>query len=295
MSAGETPVVVTAVPVAFDRDGGLNVDGTRQVFNKAAHSGVDGVLTCGTTGEFVSLDPSERSSLMTVAAEEFEHIRWIPHVGAASLYQVEKLIDQARRAGATEVALLTPYYLPTTDAAMRRFFEKAADAASDMDVYVYAFRDRTGNMVSSSLMADLAQIANVVGAKVSGEGPEVLRQYRAAVGDDFVLYTGDDAAVARVDQFGAQGVVSGNAGALPGPFTHLATLVRREVGGEEFQTAQAAVDDVSRILQGDMGRLKAALRLQGIDAGYPRMPIEEPDPFAMREIERVVQAYGDQH
>lgn len=292
MRARQTPIVVTAVPVAFERNGALNVNGTRQIFNKAAHSGVDGVLAFGTTSEFVSLDAAERIPLMTVAAEEFEGVRWIAHVGAASLYQVVQLVNHARRAGATEIALLTPYYLPTTDAAMLRFFQDAASAAAGLDVYVYAFRGRTGNVVSSALMGELAQITNVVGAKVSGEGPEVLEQYRAAVPDDFILYTGDDAAVARVDQFGAQGVVSGNAGALPEPFTHLAGLVRQRANAEELQAAQAAVDDVSAVLQGDMGRLKAALRIQGVDAGYPRMPIKEPDRSTMREIERVVQEYA---
>jgi dihydrodipicolinate synthase/N-acetylneuraminate lyase len=36
--------IITALPIAFRRDGSLNLDGTREIFQKAAVSGVQGVL-----------------------------------------------------------------------------------------------------------------------------------------------------------------------------------------------------------------------------------------------------------
>ncbi len=293
MSEVFRPVIITALPVAFGRDGSLSLEGTRQIFRKAASSGVDGVLPLGTTGEFVSLDDQERGALVDLAVQEFAGMRCIVHVGAASSYQVARLIGQARDAGVTELAVLTPYYLPTTDAAMLRFFTEAAEAAAGIPLHIYVFRARSGNMVSTELMRDIAAVPGIVGAKVSGEAPERLREYRAVVPDSFALYTGGDDVVARVDEYGAQGVVSGNASALPGPFTRIASLVAGGAGADEIAEAQRAVDDVVTVLAGDMARLKAALRLQGVDAGYPRMAIEEPDEATMREIARVVQAYAD--
>lgn len=292
MSQADRPVIITALPVAFDRDGRLNIEGTRQIFKKAAASGVQGGLPLGTTGEFASLSVAERGEVLEVAVDEFTELRCVAHVGAASAYEVRQLIGQAQVVGVKELALLTPYYMPATDSEMLHFFEECAQATGDTRIYVYAFRARTGNRVSNELMHDVSQIPNIVGAKISGETIERVGEYREVVSESFDIYTGGDADLMRVGQFGVQGVISGNASALPRPFTHLAGLINSAAGSDELADAQAAVDDVCDVLKGDLARLKAALRLQGIDAGFPRMPIDEPDDAAMRELERIVDAYG---
>lgn len=283
--------IITALPIAFRRDGGLSLDGTRQIFEKTACSGVEGALVLGTTGEFVSLSDGERAEIIQVALEEFSRMRCVVHVGAASLYQVLQLIDQARSLGATEIAVLTPYYLPVTDSMMLEFYTAVSAASNGLDVYVYVFRDRTGNFVTTEVMALISRLPNIVGAKISGESLEQLAAYRSVVPESFILYTGSDRDIARAADYGAQGVVSGIASTLPKPFRSIVAKLAEGANAAELAIAQAAVDDAVDTIQGDMARMKAALRLEGIDAGYPRMPIEEPDKAALADIKRVVEAY----
>jgi 4-hydroxy-tetrahydrodipicolinate synthase len=285
------PDIITALPVAFHRDGALNLDGTREIFRKAARSGVQGGLVLGTTGEFVALSFEERGQIVQVAALELAPIRCIVHVGAASLYEVLRLITQARDAGVQEIAVLTPFYLPVTDAEMLRFYAAVSEASAGLQVYVYVFRARTGNFISAELMARIATLPNIVGAKVSDEPLDRLAEYRAVVPDDFIIYTGGDRDIARAAQYGAQGVISGIASTLPKPFTDIAALLGSGADEAALAAAQEAVDDAVDTVRGDMARMKAALRMQGVDAGWPRMAIEEPDAASLADLERAVTLY----
>lgn len=286
------PEIVTALPVAFDSKGRLDIAGTAQIAAKAAGSGVDGVLALGTTAEFVSLDIEERALITEATLQACKNIRTIVHVGGASQYEVLKLIERARSAGVRELAVLTPYYLPISDRQMQSFFATTSEAAGDCDVYVYVFPERTGNPVSPQLLARLARLPGIVGAKISGASGRDLAAYREAVGEEFVLYTGDDRQIARVAGLGGQGVVSGIASCLPRPFTELAELVATGAAGEPIAAAQAAVDQVVDVVQGDIARIKAVLRMQGIRAGSPRMPIQEPDSAELAVLHSLVEHYG---
>lgn len=285
------PEIITAVPTAFTRRGELNVEGTRQIFRKSATSGVDGAFVLGTTGEFPSMTFDERGRVVRVALEELAGKRCIIHVGAASRYEVLRLIDQARDLGATEIAAITPYYLPATDDALRRHYAAISRASDGLRVYVYAFRARTGNYVTPEMMAELAALPNIAGAKVSGEPLGQISAYRAAVPDDFVLYTGSDRDVLQAVNSGAQGIVSGVGSALPEPFLNAASLVAAGADGPGLQEGQAAVLDAVAAIGGNMASIKAALSFEGIDAGYPRMALDEPDDAKLAEIEHIVRRF----
>lgn len=69
-----------------------------------------GRLRAGDHGEFPALSLDQRGNLTRLAVEVLSpRMRGIVHVGAASLFEVLQLMDQARDAGAREIAVLTPY------------------------------------------------------------------------------------------------------------------------------------------------------------------------------------------
>lgn len=284
--------VLTAVPVAFHEDGALDLDGSREILQFVARSGNEGAFVLGTTGEFPSLSFEERGQLVELSLRELaDHMRVVVHVGASSEYEVLRLIAQARALGAREIAVLTPFYLPATDDALRDFFAAVSAASDGLDVYVYVYQKRSGNFVSVELMAELARLANVVGAKVSEEPLELIAQYRAVVPAEFVLYTGADRELAKAADFGAQGVVSGISSVLPKPFR---ALISAAESGDAaaLEAAQRDVDSVVDAIAGNMGRMKAAYAELGINGGTTRMAIEAPDAAALAAIGEAVRAHG---
>lgn len=283
--------ILTAVPVAFHSDGSLDPAGSRAILEYVAASGNEGAFVLGTTGEFPVLSLDERAMLTELSAEVLsDRMRVIVHVGAASTYEAVRLVEQARAAGIREVAAITPYYLPSSEDGIFGYYRAVAEAADGIDVYVYVFRDRCGNTVSDELMARLAQVPGIVGAKISGESLARVDAYRAAVPVDFLLYTGSDRDLARAADHGAQGVVSGISSVLPKPFRELAAAA--DSGDPaRLAAAQRAVDDAVDVIAGDMGRMKAAYRLLGVTDSTTRMVIDPPDAATLAEIERAVERY----
>ncbi|MEU6250099.1 dihydrodipicolinate synthase family protein [Glycomyces sp. NPDC047010] len=287
-----TPDIITAVPVAFGADGALDLDGSRAILRHVAASGNEGAFVLGTTGEFPAMSIEERNLVAKASVVELApHMRVIVHVGAPSLHEVLQLIEGARAAGATEIAVITPYYLPATDNALREFFGAVSAASDGLDVYLYVFRNRTGNFVSAELMAELALLPNVKGAKVSEESLDVIAAYRAVVPEGFALYTGADRDLGRAAEFGAQGVISGVSSVFPKPFRELAAAV--ESGDKEsIAEAQFKVDDVVATVKGDMTRMKAAYAMMGVPAGTVRMAVEAPSDEALADLRRAVDLYA---
>jgi dihydrodipicolinate synthase/N-acetylneuraminate lyase len=218
-------------------------------------------------------------------------MRVIVHVGAPSIWQTLQHVEQAKRAGAKEISALTPYYLTSTDAALLDYFTQVSAASDGLDLFIYVYRAVSGNFVCNELMARLAQLPNVVGAKVSEEPLEQLAAYRAVVPESFVLYTGSDRDLARAESYGAQGVVSGISSVLPKPFRALAEAA--DSGDRErIATAQSAVDDAVDTIKGNMARMKSAYKFLGINGGTVRMAIEQPTSADLVEIERAVKAHS---
>lgn len=278
MTTASRPDVITAVPTAFAADGSVDVEASRAILEFVGQSGNEGAFVLGTTGEFAALSVAERNELARLAVEVLsERMRVIVHVGGASLFEVRQLIDGARAAGATEIAVLTPHYLPVTDAALVEFFGAVNAYADGLSVFVYVYQKRANNFVSVDLMREISRLSNFVGAKVSEEPLSLLAEYRAVVPDDFVIYTGADADILRVADYGAQGVVSGVSSVLPKPFR-----------GSD----QEAIDTAVTAIAGDMERMRVALQLQGVAAGTSRMAIAEPDADVAEQIRAAVESVG---
>ncbi|WP_022924652.1 dihydrodipicolinate synthase family protein [Serinicoccus marinus] len=271
-----SPTIFTATPTAFHPDGSLDLEGSRAILEHISRSGNEGAFVLGTTGEFAALTVAERGQVVEAAMNILgHHMRVVVHVGAASVYEVLQLVEQARAAGAREIALITPYYLPATDAAMLDFFTTADAACDGLDLFVYAYARRTGNSVSTELMARLAELPHVVGAKVSEEPLEQLQAYRSVVPDGFQLYTGADRDILAVGAVGAQGVVSGVSSVLPRPFRTAAAAADQD--DDARAAAQADVDEACDVIAGDIARMKEAYRVLGVTDTTTRMAIEAPD------------------
>lgn len=284
------PIILTAIPVAFGEDGAVSIEANTAILRKCAESGVDGAFVIGTTGEFPSLSEEERRQLTRLSLDVLSNKRVVVHVGAASLHQVERLIEIAREEGAKEVACITPYFLPSSDEALLAFYRRVSEVSDGLGVFVYLFKDRTGVTVSPELMAQIAKFPNIIGVKISGESLATVGEYRKHLPADFLVLTGSDREIGRLDTVGANGVISGIASVYPEPFVKMAEAI--EAGIEDRAALQEDVNATVDGLLGDIERLKTGLRLQGIPAGHARMAVGMPDAATMALLEDLNAKYG---
>lgn len=285
------PIILTAIPVAFADDGSVSIEGNRAILAKCAASGVDGAFVLGTTGEFPALSDEERRGLTRLSLDVLSAKRVVVHVGAPSLYQVEKLIAQTREEGGKEVAVITPYFLPSTDAALLAFYGRISEISNGLGVFVYLFKDRTGVSVSPELMAEIAKLPNIIGVKISGESLETVGRYCKALPEGFLVFTGSDREIGRLTDVGADGVISGIASVYPEPFVAMADAVAGGAAAERAEL-QGDINAVVDGLLGDIERLKGGLRRQGIAAGRARMAVGEPDGAGNAQLDALHAKYG---
>jgi 4-hydroxy-tetrahydrodipicolinate synthase len=280
------PKVISAIPVSFHDDGGLDLPGTREIMAFVAGSGVDGAFILGTTGEFPSISAAEHLAVTELALEVMPQIDVVVHVGAPSLFQVQQLIRQSQAAGASAIAVLTPYYLQATEEAIFGFYEAVSSMSSGLRVYVYLFEARSGNAVTPELLARIAALPNIVGAKISGQSLEQIAPYVSAVPAGFEVFTGGDADIASTSAHGLTGVVSGVSSCFPSPFVDAARAI---AGGADAELAalQLTIDRVVAAIEGQPGRMKEAHRMMGLNAGTSRMKTEvisEQELLTLREL-----------
>ena len=283
--------ILTAVPTAFHRDGALDLEGSRAIFRFVGQSGNEGAFVLGTTGEFPAVDAEEFAVLVEAALAELAgRMRVIVHVGQPSAYEAVRLTTIARELGATEFAALTPYYLPATDDSIFEYYRAVSEAVGDGRLYVYIYPARSGNPVTPELLVRIAELPNVVGAKISELPLDDITAYRAAVPAGFELYTGADRDLIAAVGVGAQGVVSGVSSVTPKPFRALADAGRAG-DADAIAAAQTAVDEVVSLIGGDMARMKEAYRVLDVVDTHCRMAIAEPTDAERAEVAQVVAAY----
>jgi dihydrodipicolinate synthase/N-acetylneuraminate lyase len=218
------------------RDGGtaVDTDAIGPYTDFLAAGGVDGVLTLGSTGEGILLEPAERR----LVAERYREatagrLALAVHVGAMTTAGTAALAEHAAQIGADAVAVIAPPYYAYDEDSLLEHFAAAAAACAPTPFYVYEFAARSGYVIPVAVVERLRERApNLAGMKVSDKPFDAVRPYLLPGLDVFVGYEG---LIAQGLAAGAAGSVSGLASVFP---EVVADLVR-EPSEEKAQAAEA--------------------------------------------------------
>ena len=199
------------------KDGGLHLDeeGVDRLAGFLAEGGVDGVLTCGTTGEGVLLSVAERRRVTDLfLARRTGGFQVAVHAGAQTTSDTVALAAHALESAADAVAVIAPPYFPLDDEELFRHLLAAAGACDPLPFYVYAFAGRSGYPVPTSVVERLRNgAANLRGLKVSDTPFSAVEPYLALDGLD--VFIGSEPLTLEGMRHGAVGAVSGLASAWP--------------------------------------------------------------------------------
>jgi 4-hydroxy-tetrahydrodipicolinate synthase len=158
--------VMTAMVTPFAGDGGLDLDAARRLARHLVENGSHGLIVAGTTGESPTLSDSEKLQLLdAVLAEVGDQATVVAGTGSNDTRHTVELTRQATGAGAHAVLVVTPYYNKPNRAGLRAHFEAAAEAAGETAVVIYNIPSRCVTNVPPDLLAELAEIPNVVAVK----------------------------------------------------------------------------------------------------------------------------------
>lgn len=272
--------IIPAMLTPLDGEQNINERATRKLVNHLIENGVHAIFALGTNGEFFSLSDAEKSEVMGIVIDEVKgRVPVMIGSGAADTRQAVLLSKEAEKAGADCLSVITPYFNALSQREIFNHFKAVAESVS-IPVLLYNIPARAGNEILPETARELAKISNITGIKDSSGKFETIKAYiDITQGMDFSVYAGTDSLILKTLEAGGRGAVAATANVCPG----LAVDIYEGWISGDIEKARSAQERLSKLRE--ISRLasipaayKAALELQGIEAGPPKlpaMPLEE--------------------
>nr|MCW2729010.1 dapA [Aeromicrobium sp.] len=217
--------VLTAMVTPFTREGELDLDAAQKVATHLVDRGNDGLVVSGTTGESPTTTVAEDGQLLAAVLEAVgDRATVIAGVGTNDTRHSVELAEQAKKAGAHGLLVVTPYYSKPPQSGLLAHFTEVARAGDDTPVMLYDIPGRSSIRIADETYLAMAADPLIIAMK-------------DAVGDldrgtwlmnetGIKIYSGDDPLNLGWLAVGASGVVS----------------VVSHVAGRQYADMVAAVD-----------------------------------------------------
>ncbi len=274
----------------FDETGAVDEDRLRELVEWVTARGVGFLVPCGSTSEAPLMSVDERTRVVEAVADAAD-VPVLAGTGHAGYRETVRGTRLAAEAGADAALVVTPYYYRHDQDALADYYREVADAV-DVPVYLYSVPKFTGVALDPTTVEALAGHENVAGMKDSSGDLEALQRIRRRAGD-FDLLVGSGSVFAHGLAAGADGGVLALANVAPGETSEI--YGHHEAGdGAAALELNADLVDLNRAVTAEYGipGLKAAMRMRGAPAGYPRRPFRSVDEAVERELADLLEAAG---
>jgi len=281
--------VGTALITPFTKSGALDEAAIKRLAKRQIDAGVHFLVPCGTTGENPTLTLAERIRIVEILADEAAGKT--PVLAGAGGYDTKEIIhlaDEMRKAGATGLLSVTPYYNKPTQEGLFQHFRAIADS-TPLPVIVYNVPGRTGVNVETATLARLSAIPNIVGVKEASGNITQMADVCNAVPDDFLVLSGDDAITLPLMALGGRGIISVVSNEIP---REMAQMVEAAERGD-FAAARAIHRRILPLMQINFVEsnpvpVKAAMAAMGLLEEVYRLPMCSPKPESREKILKVL-------
>jgi 4-hydroxy-tetrahydrodipicolinate synthase len=283
--------VLTAMVTPFTPAGDVDYKRAGELAERLVDEGNDGLVISGTTGEAPTTHRAEKSDLLRAVVDAVggrAHV--IAGVGSNDTVHAVGMAQDAEKAGASGLLLVTPYYNKPPQAGVIAHTTTVVDA-TDLPVMLYDIPGRTGLALAESTIIELASHPRIVGlkdAKLDLESTShVLRE------TDLAYYSGQDALTLPLMAIGAVGVV--------GTSTHLVArrtqdMIQAFLAGrlDEARTLHEGMLPIYTGIFRTQGTIlvKAALALLGFPVGGVRLPLVEATAEEVAQLRHDLTAAG---
>lgn len=271
---------IVALITPMDVEGGIDDASLKRLVDFHVEQGTAAIVSVGTTGESATLDQDEHCAVIARTVElAAGRIPVIAGTGANSTREAIVLTRCAQAAGADAALLVTPYYNKPTQEGLYLHHRAVAEAV-DIPQILYNVPGRTACDMLPETVARLAEIPNIVGLKEATGDLHRVAVLRAGCGDDFALYSGDDASACDFLLLGGDGVISVTANLAP---RLMQSMCEAALAGERAQAR--AIDRRLSLLHRDLFLQSnpipvkwgaAAMGLCGLGIRLPLTVLSEP-------------------
>jgi len=262
----------------FKDDYSLDVDGLKRLVNYfIEEEKCDGLVPCGTTGESPTLSNEEHDKVIEIVVKETRgRVPVMAGTGSNSTQEAVERTKHAEHVGAAASLQVCPYYnRPTQDGLLAHF--EAVAKSTKLPVFIYNIPSRTGRLIETKTMVELAKIDNIIGMKdACGDmmiTMDIMRATRLGSKKFYVL-SGEDALTFSMMTLGGDGGIMAVANVIGKEYSQMIHLMlngkleeAREIHFKTLPVVRAL------FIESNPAPAKEAMNLMGLPAGKLRLPL----------------------
>ncbi|WP_129115520.1 dihydrodipicolinate synthase family protein [Halegenticoccus tardaugens] len=199
-------------------DGSVSRDALESLVHHVLDGGIDGLVPCGTTGEFASLTDDEYRMVVSTTVDAAGDT---PVMAGAASTSVDGTLDRIATAadvGADAALVTTPYFHTANDPAGNARFLSAIAEEAALPLYLYNIPLCTGQAIQPAIIEEVAAMESIHGMKDSSGDFTYFVEVLRRTPDDFELYQGFDSQFLAGLTHGCTGGINALANVVPEAF-----------------------------------------------------------------------------
>ena len=199
---------IVALITPMNSDGTIDYASLERLVEFHIEQGTDAIVAVGTTGESATLPMKEHAAVVAQTVKFASgRIPVIGGNGANATAEAVELTKSLQDTGVVAMLGVTPYYNKPTPKGLIAHY-KAVAASTDIPQILYNVPGRTAVDMKPETVAELAGVSNIIGVKEATGDVSRVARLRELCGNDFMLYSGDDATAREFLLLGGNGVIS---------------------------------------------------------------------------------------
>lgn len=283
-----------AIVTPMHENGEVNYEKLGELLEEQIAGGTDAIIICGTTGESSTLTHEEHLDVIRYAINKVaKRIPVVAGTGSNCTETAIYLSQEAEKAGADGLLLVTPYYNKATQNGLKMHYTKIAASVS-LPIILYNVPSRTGcNLLPETVAYLVKNVENIVGVKEASGNISQVAKLMSLTNGEIDLYSGNDDQVVPILSLGGIGVISVLSNVAPRQ-TH--EIVASYLAGDVKKSCELqlrAIDLIDALFcEVNPIPVKKALNLMGKEVGPLRAPLSEMEEANACRLEQAMKEYG---
>ena len=284
-----------AIVTPFKENGEVNYEEFAKQIELQIAGETDAIIVCGTTGEASTLSHEEHLDVIRYCIKVVNgRIPVVAGTGSNCTETAVYLSQEAEKAGADALLVVTPYYNKATQKGLYEHFKIVADSVK-IPVILYNIPGRTGgvNILPETVVRLCTEVENIVGVKDATGNISQVAKMMALANGKVDLYSGNDDQIVPILSLGGKGVISVLSNIAPKQ-TH--DICAKYLEGDVEGSRKIQLDAIELIdalfCEVNPIPVKKALNLMGLNAGPLRRPLTEMEDANAEKLAKAMKGFG---
>jgi 4-hydroxy-tetrahydrodipicolinate synthase len=283
--------IFPAVPTPVSADDSVDADAVRALFAWLLKQGIDGVVPLGGTGEYGSLSRKARNRMAGLSVEAMAGkgpvIAGVLDTGFHDALDAGKSFASE---GVDALLVLTPYYTNPTQAGIRDYFLRYADAVS-VPILIYEIPYRTRIAIEPKILHELSRHERIIGMKACNTDMYHFLQVVSGIDENFAVLSGEDHLFPLHVASGARGGIVVTANLLPRAWRSIFEAASSGRIAEALAMHRRLIPLMNMAFaETNPGPMKAVMDLVGVNAPRMLAPLMSPAPALAADLRKELRA-----